>query len=250
MKLLFILLGTIIGIVLFLLIIFIIVYRKIKAFGKSMGFSDINQLKTLIKEGENNEKYDHKMVSGMTNLLVPKIVEDFPNFSLSELFNKVEISLLAIFATLEKRQIENIKELDLIRTNLKEQIKDMKENHLELFFNEPKFHKHAIKSYEKNRGSISITVSSSLEYYYDKKKDGKSIVPVKNYKKQTSYTTTFVYIYDMDKYDPNQSLIGIHCPNCGAPVKSLKDKLCRYCSSGLDDINLKYFYISAYKEDY
>ena len=54
----------------------------------------------------------------------------------------------------------------------------------------------------------------------------------------------------MDKYDSNQSLIGIHCLSCDAPVKSLKDKVCRYCSSGLDDINLKFFYISAYKEDY
>lgn len=250
MRLLLIFLGTIIGIVLFLSIIFFIIYRKIKTFGKNFGFSNINELKNMIKEGEMVEKYNHKMVSGMTNLLVPKIVEDFPNFSLSELFNKVETSLLSIFSTLETRKLSNLKELSLIRDNLKEQINDMNDNNIELFFNEPVFHQHAIKFYEKDRGSINITVSTSIEYYYDKRKNGKSIVPVKNHKKQTSYTTTFIYIYDMDKYDPNQSLMAIHCPNCGAPVKSLTEKRCRYCSSGLEDINLKSWYISSCKEDY
>ena len=36
------------------------------------------------------------------------------------------------------------------------------------------------------------------------------------------------------------------------PQKSLKDlgdKVCRYCHTGLEDINLKNWFISSYKED-
>ena len=41
----------------------------------------------------------------------------------------------------------------------------------------------------------------------------------------------------------------IRCPHCGAPVKTLGQKQCEYCTSGLEDINLKSWFISSYKED-
>lgn len=248
MKLL-VLLAIIIGIFLFLSFLALVIYGKIKKIAKMYGYSNFNELKNMIQKGEDEYKYNHKMVSGMTNLIVPRIIKDFPNFSLSELYNKTEVSLRTIFSTLESRQINPLKELSLIKDNLKERIKDMKENKIELSFSDVVFHKHAIKYYENDGCTLSITVSTSLEYYYTKKENGKIIVS-SNIKKQTSYTTTYIYIYDMDKYDEKQTLISIHCPNCGAPLKSLNDRNCRYCQSSLDDINLKCWYISAYKEDY
>ena len=43
----------------------------------------------------------HKSISGMSSLIISRIVRDFPNFSESELYRKVETSLLAIFNSLE-----------------------------------------------------------------------------------------------------------------------------------------------------
>lgn len=250
MNFLGIVLGTIIGIILFLGLIVFIIYKKITKFGNDLGFGNISEIKNLIKEGEERYNNEHKHVSGMTKLLVPKIVKDFPNFSESELFNKAEVSLLAIFRSLEEKKVSNIDELKLIKSNLKEIINDYKQNKITVSFDDIKFHEHAIKYYKKNSGVINITVSTSLEYYYEKKDDKKIIVKKENHKKQTLYTLEFIYIYDPEKYDSNQTLIGVHCPNCGAPVKSLGEKVCAYCGSGLEDINLKHWYISSYKEIY
>ena len=250
MKFLLILLSIIIGIFLFFSILFLIIYKKIKKFGSSMGFNNLNEIKSLIKQGEYESKYNHKNALGMTNLLLPRIVKDFPNFSESELYNKVETSLLNIFESLENKQVGSSDELDLIRENLEKIIIDYKQNKINVRYDDVKFHKHAIKYYKKDKGAISITVSTALEYFYEKKIGDKIVANRNDYKRQTSYTTEFIYIYDPDKYEKYTNLIGINCPNCGAPVKNLGSKVCRYCHSGLDDINLKAWYISSYKEDY
>lgn len=245
-----IVLGVILGIILFLSLVMFIIYKKLTKFGSDLGFGNISEIKNLIKEGETAFHNEHKHVSGMTKLLLPKIVKDFPNFSESELFNKAEVSLLSIFKSLEDKKVTNTEELKLIKSNLKEIINDYKQNKITVSYDDIKFHEHAIKYYKKNPGVINITVSTSLEYYYEKKDDKKVIVKKENHKKQTLYTLEFIYIYDPEKYDSNQTLIGVHCPNCGAPVKSLGEKVCSYCSSGLEDINLKNWYISSYKENY
>lgn len=250
MKFLLVLLSIIIGVILFLFIIAFIVYSKVKRFGRSIGYNNFNEIKDLIKKGEYDSKYNHKHVVGMTNLLVPKIVKDFPNFSESELYNKVETGLLAIFESLENKKVTKSDELDVIKENLEKIINDHKQNKIDERFNDVIFHKHAIKYYKKDPGVLTITVSTSLEYYYEKQINGKVIIKRNDCKKQTSYTTDLIYIYDPDEYDKHTNLIGIHCPNCGAPVKSLGEKKCSYCSSGLEDINLKSWHISSYKEDY
>ncbi len=250
MKIIGIVLGVILGVVLFLSLIAFIIYKKITKFGKDLGFGNMKEIKELIKKGEEDFYNEPKHAPGMTKLLLPKIVEDFPNFSESELFNKAEICLLSIFKSLEDKEVSKVEELKLIKSNLKEIINDYKQNKITVSFDDIKFHNHAIKYYKKNPGVINITVSTSLEYYYEKKDDKKVIVKKDNHKKQTLYTLEFIYIYDPEKYDSNQTLIGVHCPNCGAPVKSLGQKVCSYCSSGLEDINLKNWYISSFKENY
>ena len=249
MKFLGIVLGTILGIILFLGLIAFIIYKKITKFGKDLGFGNMSEIKKLIKEGEDRYNNEHKHVSGMTKLLIPKIVNDFPNFSESELYNKAEVSLLAIFRSLEEKKVSNIDELKLIKGNLNEIINDYKQNKITVSYDDIKFHDHAIKYYKKDDGAMNITVSTSLEYYYEKKNDENILVKKDSHKKQTAYTLEFIYIYDPDKYS-GENLMGIHCPNCGAPVKKLGEKVCSYCGSGLEDINLKHWYVSSYEEIY
>lgn len=250
MKFLLVLLCIILSVFIFLGIICFIIYRKIRNFGRELGYNDLNEIKDLIKQGEYESRYNHKNALGMTNLLLPKIVKDFPNFSESELYNKVETSLLAIFESLENKSLSKSDELDLIKENIEKIINDYKQNKIEVRYDDVKFHKHAIKYYKKDPGVLSITLSTALEYFYEKKIGDRVVVKRNQYKKQTSYTTEFIYIYDPDKYEKNVNVIGIHCPNCGAPVKTLSQKRCSYCSSGLEDINLKSWHISSYNEDY
>lgn len=229
-------------------IIFLYIYFKLKQSVKSLGLSK-REIKEMIKEGENDSKYRHKSISGMSSLLLPRIIKDFPNFSETELYSKVETSLLAIFHSLEKGYVQNKIELNIIKSNLETKILDMENSHINVRYNDIVFHKHAIKEYRKNDGVLIITVATSLEYFYQETVNKEIKEEFKDYKKQTAYTTKFIYVYDTDKYEETSSLVGIHCPNCGSPVKELANKHCSYCGSGLEDINLKSWFISEYKEN-
>lgn len=250
MNALMIFLGVILGVIIFLILIFLILKKKFTEFLNSIGYKNLSSLMSEIKQGEIESKTNKKHVTGMTKLLIPKIVKDFPNFSESELYTKVETSLLAIFNSLENKKIQDSEELVLIKEKLKETIDDYKTNKINVIYDDVIFHKHALKYYKKENGALNITVSTSLEYYYKKEQDKKIISDSGEYKKQTRYTTEFIYVYDPDKIVKNQNLIGINCPNCGAPVKDLGNKKCRYCGSGLEDINLKSWHVSSYSEDY
>lgn len=241
--------GVVLGVLIFLTALVLIVKNKIKNILNKFGYNNLNQIQEQIKQGELAYKTDPKHVTGMTKLLIPRIVQDFPNFSENELYNKVETDLLSIFNSLENQKLENNSGLVLIKEKLNQKIKDMKENKIIEKYDDIKFHRHALKYYKNKDGVLNISVSTSLEYYYIKKINGK-LINKDEYKKQTVYTTEYIYVYDINKISKNQNLIGINCPNCGAPVKDLGNKVCRYCNSGLEDINLKAWNIAIYKEEY
>lgn len=242
--------AIVVGVIIFLTILVIIIKNKLKNILNKFGFNNLNEIGEEIKNGEIRYKTEPKHVTGMTELLIPKIVKDFPNFSEHELYNKVETDLLLIFNSLENKKIENNKGLVLLKEKLHQQINDMKNNKTNVKYDDIKFHRHALKYYKNKNGVLNISVSSSIEYYYKKETNGKVIDNYTDYKKQTRYTTEYIYVYDINKVSKNQSLIGVNCPNCGAPVKDLGNKVCRYCNSGLEDINLKSWNIALFKEEY
>ena len=250
MKLLVIFFGIIIGIIAFLLILFLIIWAKIKVSAKKLGLDKINLSSIIdeIKKGSFDAKYNQKQVSGMTRLLKPTIERDFPTFNESELFNKAETGLRTIFNCLENKEVTN--DLPLLKEQLKQIINDYNSSNISVKFDDIVFHAFSIKKYTKKSGVATIQVQASLEYYFKKEKGTKVIDNYSNYKKQTRYTVDFIYVYDVTQVKDYTRVIGIHCPNCGAPVTKLGEKVCSYCHSGLDDLNLKNWLMSSYKEDY
>ena len=81
MEGLIIFLAIFLGVIVFLLIIAVIIYLKLKRGLSELGFGDSKKIISMIKESEEEAKYRHKSVSGLTNILVPKIIRDFPNFN-------------------------------------------------------------------------------------------------------------------------------------------------------------------------
>lgn len=247
MKFIMILLGTIIGVLLFLFIIVYIIYKKIMKKASDFGFNSLGSIADEIHKETINAKTQPKQISGMTDLMKKKIADDFPNFSDSELFNKTETSLRIIFNSLEEKELKG--DLILLNEQLKEMINDYKTNDINVKYDDVKFHKFTIKNYTKKDGVATINVATSLEYYYSKTKGSKVIEKYDDYKKQTSYSVDFIYVYDISQVKDYEKVLGITCPNCGAPVKDLNNKVCRYCNTALEDINLKNWFISSYKEN-
>ena len=254
MSYLLMFLGAFIGIIVVILIIVAIVYAKIKKIVGASNVKNIINVAKNVKDIEMEEYTRTKQASGLTNLLEPTILKDFSDFNKDLLYIKAETTLRKIFNAIEKKAVEGLeKDGDLIYIfpNLKEKITDLREQNTDIRYDQVEFHRHAIKNYLKSAGKATITISSTVEYYYSNSgKDNKRNKTFDNYKKQTRYTTEFVYVYDESKFEDYQKIFSISCPNCGAPLKKLGAGNCDYCSSYLEPINLKAWKIVSYKEDY
>ena len=245
------LLGGFIGIVLAVMLIIFVVIKKIKG---TVGDENFGELKDVFQNNINlrREEYSRpKSVMGITDLIEPTILRDFSDFNKNLLYSKAEEKLRKIINSINNKsiaEIEHDNEFIYLENRLREYINDLNENNIEESFSDVIFNRHAISNYIKKDGMATIRINTTLSYYYktNKKK-------VKNYsdiKKETRYTTEFVYVYDEARFEHKPMEFSIHCPNCGAPLKSLDYSSCKYCGSHIEKINLKAWKMISYKEDY
>lgn len=246
-------LGACLGIIVGIFIIVMIVYFKVK------GVVGADNMKEIVKAAKNAgdvEKQEYtreKNISGITKLIEPVIVRDFGDFNKDLLFKKVESNLSKIFTAIEEKSISDIKDdrdLIYIYPAVRDKIIDLKNNNVNIKYDDVRFHAHAIKDYSKTIGKATITLSTTLEYYYSDDSNKKITKHFSNLKKQTRYTTKFVYVYDETHFKYNQKSYSISCPNCGAPLKKLGAGNCEYCGNYIEPINLKNWYMVSYSEDY
>ena len=222
--------GVIVGILFILVVIYIFVIYKFK----QLGFNSFSLFK-IKKEIENNANTMPKQVSGMTNVFLPQIISDFPDFDINHLYLLTEKSISSILRAIESKNISLLEDDDfnLINKKLKLRLEDLINNDILYKYDDIIFHKHALKNYSKHDGVAIIEVSSSLEYFHQKIKNGKKLNN-DTLKKQTRYITKFVYIVDSNAYEKDFNVYGINCPNCGAVVPTLTSKKCKYCNSSLN----------------
>ena len=241
-------LGAILGIIVVGFVIVFIVISKIK---KSVGKEEFKQLKELShnsKEILMEMSETPKSVNGMTTLVEPQVLNDFPDFNKELIYSKIESNLRTVFNEIENLKIEKNQDLELVNDTLLQQINDFKEQNIKIKFDNVVFHKHALKRYEKSNGIATITTSSTLEYnYFDSRKKSNNFL-----KTQTRYTCKFIYIYDVTKIpkQTSNSVFIINCPNCGAPLTNLEKGECVYCGSHIEEVNLKTWKMSSFSDDY
>lgn len=248
----------ILGIILFSIIFISLIIYIIKKIKRNLSTSFMGQIISAAKNAKNIEMQEYerqKDVCGMTKLVEPRICEDFNNFNKSLLYSKVESNLRKIFNALESKNIDIIKsdrELSFVKNEVEQKIEDLNSMGKNLKYDGVKFHRHALKKYTKIDGVATVQISSTLEYYYSETGDSNIKLSKKfdGLKKQTRYTTDFVYVYDESNFNPSQVAFGINCKNCGAPIKSLDSKTCQFCGTYMEPINLKAWYMSHYSEDY
>lgn len=240
-------------IVLFLIVIgiFLFVMSIILKVKRSVGSSKMGELASVIrasKEIAREEKSREKSVVGMTNLVLPQVIQDIPDFNVNMIYNTIESNLNKIFSALENKKYVKDDDLLLLEQSINSSINDLKNRNIKVRYDDIVFHKHALKRFEKNNGVATLTTSSSLEYYYSdgKKRENDDI------KRQTRYTCKFVYILDYKKVNNKnkEKLFVLHCPNCGAPLDSFANGNCRYCMSQVGDVLAKTWKMVSYKEDY
>ena len=156
-----------------------------------------------------------KSVSGMTRLMEPQIMRDFPDFNWSEFKHRAEnmltSALLAISSERPERLVDASEEvknqvLNIIADNQAAQVREV--------YNNIKIHQTEISNYRKDKGNCIIVMQDGEEKEFD-----------------NAFTTT--------------------CPQCGAPVRGLGNMICEYCGAHVVPINTKVWSLhKLYQVDY
>lgn len=251
MNALLVFLCLFLGIIFAILILALIIYLKIKSSIPKEYRNEFNfkEAVKVSKEIAKEERSRPKAASGITNLLIPQIMKDFPDFNVEEFYTLVESNLRAVFNIIETKDLSLItSSLEPLKGNLKEIVNDLKRSDINIRYDDIVFHKHALRNYIKEQGIATLTISSSLEYYYYYDKENK-YKENSNIKKQTRYLCTYAYIYDKEKAKTKLSVIGLNCPNCGAPLEGFSQTTCKYCGTHTIELDLKSWRFISYKED-
>ena len=229
-------------IVIILLIIFSIYYK----FKRTLGISNFSSFIDEVKQNDRNNYSSKKSISGMTRILEPLIIKDFPDFNLSHLYSSIETNLSSILNAKTKLDTSYLnKGISLIKGKIVKEIHDMQDEDIVQKYTNIRFNNHALKSYKKNNGTATITTTSSVSYNYESNLDERKYDDLRC---ETKYECEFIYIYDEDKFKEKQKSFGVHCPNCGAPVKGLGDLTCSYCGTNVKKINLRNWEMASFKE--
>lgn len=211
-----------------------------------MGVSNLKSFFNDIKNYDRENYSSKKSISGMTRILEPLIIKDFPDFNLNHLYSNLETGVTNVLSAKSKLDTKYLnKGLDLIKGKIIKEINDMKEENVEVKYNDIHFNQHTLKSYKKNNGTATITTTSSISYNYSSNKNERKYDDLRC---ESKFECEFIYIYDEDKFKEKEKSFSVHCPNCGAPVKGLGDLSCSYCGSNVKKVNLRNWEIASIKE--
>ena len=84
-----------------------------------------------------------------------------------------------------------------------------------------------------------------MGHIYYLEKNGKIIKGKKDRLTQNRYNVELCYIQDRDIVENSENVgYSMICPNCGGAIKSLGDKECPYCGSGVKEYNIKVWYFN------
>jgi hypothetical protein len=226
-------------------IFFILCYLYFK-FKRVMGVTNLSSFINDVKNYDRNNYSTEKSISGMTRILEPLIIKDFPDFNLKHLYSNIETGITNVLSAKSKLDTKFLnKGLDLIKGKIIKEINDMREDKIEVNYSDLRFNQHALKSYKKNNGTATITTTSSVSYKYSSNKKERKYDDLRC---ESKFECEFIYIYDEDHFEEKAKSFSVHCPNCGAPVKGLGDLSCSYCGSNVKKVNLRNWEIASIKE--
>lgn len=237
--------STIIGLSLILVILIMIfigvIYlrRKARKFSRELfGTDDLGEISSSLQQEASNTP---KSVSGMTRLLLPAISKDFPEFDYDEMKHNAENTLISYLRAIssQKTRIPNV--ATELNEQLQHQIEMNDSQQLHEHYENIHIHRTEISEYKKEAGRCLITFQSSvgcLHYKTDQAQNIKTGSRELTY--QTRFNTYLEYIQDQKIIESTADTgLGLHCPNCDAPIPALGAKVCEYCGSPVTEFNLR-----------
>lgn len=217
----------ILGIILVILFsVYCVLKKKFQNF--LLKYFNTKDLGEVIEMTELEAENTPKSISSMENIYKDRVLEDFPEVNLNEMKSMVEQAILDSFHAIESGDINTFKsDSSKAISYVKSKIEDYKDKNVR--FDNIKFHKTVLNRYENRDGVATMYFQSSLEYNLST--NGK-----RSKKVQDRYKVNFIYIVDSKQVHSKAKSLGLNCPNCGAPIKDVGVKKCKYCGSGTVEI--------------
>lgn len=249
-----VLIVIIVILVLLLVLIGVIYYAYMKIRDKVRGVSRILFGTDSVVEGMQKREMETaiipKSVSSATRLYLPSIMRDFPEFHYDEMKTRAENVLTSYLRSVDAQDAGYLTEgTNELKDELLMRIEMLKSQEQKEHFENIVIHKTEINQYRKSKGRRSVVFQSAVEYKHYLEEDGKIIEGRDDLQKQTKYNVEVIYIQDQDMVENiKDSGLGLHCPNCGAPIPSLGIKICEYCDSPVVEFNMRTWNFSKVKE--
>lgn len=214
--------------ILFLVFAYWFIKFKIRRILDNFGFTGMN-LKDVIEQARLEDENTPKSISGMERIYLRQIKKDFPDLNINQLKRKSEKVILDCYNAIEDKNSTGLK--GKLKGFVEDMIRDYKGK--DVHFNEITFHNTVVSDYRKENGICTIKFSSAFQYYL--------VVDGNSKKVQDRVKTEFIYIIDENKVPASKKVLGIHCPNCGSPIKNLGEKKCDYCGGAVRELFGKVF---------
>lgn len=208
-----------------------------RAFSRMNSFGGVSMYDAL-EAAKELEKDTPASVAAMTSIYLPKIMKDFPELNYEEMKNTSETILKNFFQCIDKGDLDKGK---ITGENLREIIRQRIDSNKSLgkkeVFRDVKIHRTEIREYLSKGSFCRITLQSAVEYKYS---ENEIVSPAG--KCQTKWDQEWLYIQDPDKLPDSIKAsggVGLVCPNCGGPIKSIGIRACEYCGSAVVPINMR-----------
>jgi rRNA maturation endonuclease Nob1 len=203
-----------------------------------------------------------RSVSDMSSALIPSIAKDFPELNVRQMISACEqllVTYLSEISAGSSTQSEDvsgsvgtlysdgsdkaelpIQVTDAFRASLRQRIDNLKDQGKFECFSGINIHRTGIRSYEKNSGTRAITFQTALEYLHYIKQNDNVISGDRNVPSQARYNIEIIYIMDENKLAMRDSnSYGMVCQSCGAPVRTLGNKVCEFCGVSLTPVDMR-----------
>lgn len=221
------LIGVII-IIVFIIIGYIIVRIRLRRMLDQFGYVGMN-LKDIVEQARIEDQEVPKSLSSMDSVYLDSIRKDFPDLNINELKREAEKIVLDCYNAIENKNTGNFK--GKIKSFIEASIDDYKDKDIK--FDDIRIHNTVISKYKKEEGIVTLTFTIGFQYYL--------VIDGNSKKVQDRCRCEYIYVYDVDKVDNDLKVLGLNCPNCGSPIKSLGQKKCAYCGTGVLDIVKRVF---------
>lgn len=238
--------------VLAIAIIVIAIVSKVRRLSRTLfGTDSLIEGIQGVKQDQEQMRETPRSLHGMTSVYMPMIKRDFPELDVEQYMNKTKSLLRNYFTAVESKRLSGISEE--VTPNLKNYIQGIVDQLSSVgntqHYEDVNIYDVQIARYIKNGATVTIVFEAAVGYFsYITDMTENVVFGSRENRMQTVYEVGLMYIQDVDLVHNRATALGVTCPNCGAPIKTLGEKFCEYCGSAIKEINIRSWKFNSVSE--